>query len=135
MRFLGVDFGGARIGLAVGESEFGITTARPNIASEKSLAKNAELLSKFAKREDVERIVLGIPLYSDDRMANVCRQLGEQLKALGWHVELVDESYTSVEAETDLRQYDLKASQRRKLRDGEAARRILERFFIEQAGA
>ena len=55
--------------------------------------------------------------------------LAGQIEALGKSVALVDESLTSVGAEEHLREMGLKASERRKLRDGEAAARILERYF------
>lgn len=127
-----MDFGFKRIGLAIAESEFGIATARPSIDATGTLKKDAENLNAFAKRESVNRIVLGLPIEEDGnhgKMARVCQTVASHLEVLGWTVELIDERYSSLEAEKTLRQEDLKASQRRKLRDGEAARILLERYL------
>jgi hypothetical protein len=62
-------------------------------------------------------------------MARICRTLAEQLRGLGLQVELVDESFTSVEADRTLRDEGLTAAGRRKQRDGEAACLIIERYL------
>lgn len=132
MRILGVDFGFKRIGLAIAESEFGITTGKPALDATGTLRRDAENIVQFAKREQVDRIILGLPVEEDGnhgKMARICRTVASHLEELGFAVDLVDERYSSVEAENTLRQEDLKASQRRKLRDGEAARILLERYL------
>jgi putative Holliday junction resolvase len=138
MRLLGVDFGFKRIGLAIAETEPSIITPRPAIGASGTLKTDALVLSEYAKREAVDAVVVGIPLETDGvegRMARICRTVAQNLRELGWTVHAVDESLSSVQADTGLREFGLKASQRRKLRDGEAARVILERFIDEQAHA
>lgn len=136
MRVLGVDFGSRRIGIAVGESEFRVATPRLPLPASGTLAKDAAAIAELAQEEQVEVIALGQPLNEDDeRMANICGRLGELLRAVGWKVVLIDESFTSVQAETNLQSAALKGSRRRRLRDGEAAAIILDRFFDEQASA
>lgn len=138
MRVLGVDFGFARIGLAVGESEHGITSMRPPIAASGKLADDAAKIAALAKREEAEVVVVGLPYEEDGtagRMVRVCLQLADRLQEQGCTVATVDESGSTHAAEANLRQQsELKASQRRKMRDAEAARIILERFFDEQTG-
>ena len=132
MRILGVDFGFKRIGLAIGESEFGITAAKPAIDATGTLKRDAENLAGVARKEQVDMVVLGLPVEEDGnhgKMARVCQTVAEHIRGHGLKVDLVDERYSSVEAETALRQEDLRASQRRKLRDGEAARILLERYM------
>jgi len=132
MRLLGVDYGFKRIGLAVAEVEFGIITPRPALEASGTLARDAANLADIAKKEAVDRTVLGLPIEEDGnhgKMARVCQTVADHLRSLGQIVELVDERMSSVEAESHLRQEDLKASQRRKLRDGEAARILLERYI------
>lgn len=136
MRVLAVDFGFKRIGLAMGETDHGIATARPNMTANGSLRADAEQISQLAKREMAERIVLGLPLDPDGtegRMARICGQLAGHLEALGWTVSLIDERLSSKSAEVVLREEGLKASQRRKRVDGEAAVTIFEMFIHEQA--
>lgn len=134
MRVLGVDLGKLRIGIAVGESEFEVATPRPNLKASGTLKKDADAIDSLAKREAVERIIVGLPLNEeDDRMARICGMLAEHLRALGWDVELVNESFSSVQAEEHLR--ELKGSVRARRKDGEAAAIILERYFDGQARA
>lgn len=79
-----------------------------------------------------EAIVLGLPLEPggvEGRMAKIARALAKEIEDAGCPVKLVDETLTSVQAEAELVADGLKVSQRRKLRDGEAARLILERYI------
>lgn len=136
MRVMAVDFGGKRIGIAIGDVEFGIITPRPTLAATGTLKSDAAMIAKAAHAEEVERILLGVPIHEDDpRMERICRSLGGHIEAEGWAVEYVDEAFTSEQAESHLRTFDLKASERRKHRDGEAARLILERWLHEKASA
>jgi putative holliday junction resolvase len=151
MRLLGVDFGFKRIGLAVAETEPQIITARATIEASGTLKIDAEKLAVIAKREEVDTVVVGLPIEEsgeEGKMARICRRLGGLLADHGVEVCFVDESYSSLEAERNLRLDHqgqdapdthaleghgtvLKASQIRKLKDGEAARLILERFIAE----
>ncbi len=133
-----MDFGSKRIGLAVGEAEFGVASPKPPLAASGRLSADAERIVAEAARHGAQAIVLGLPLAedgSDTKMAGVCRKLAEHLRELGWPVHLADERLTSVEAERAMQGAGLKASQARRRKDGEAAARILERFFREAGGA
>lgn len=130
MRLLGVDFGSKRIGLATGYDDPPIASARRGVLPTGSLKGDARQIWAIAEAEEADLIVLGIPVNEEDeRMARVCRKLADELRALGLSVEEVDESLTSVEAEDSLRETGASAAKRRGLKDGEAARIILERFL------
>ncbi|MFI5385496.1 MAG: Holliday junction resolvase RuvX [Fimbriimonadales bacterium] len=172
MRLLGVDFGFKRIGLAIAEKEHGIVTPRPNLRATGTLAKDAQRLVEMAKKEEVDLVVIGLPIEEsgeEGRMARICRALAGHIADGGVRVQVVDESFTSLEAEVRLRDggstakglkaaaslarseggdaeppaptpsasrheppgkmRGLKAIQRRRLKDGEAARLILERYL------
>ncbi len=131
MRLLGIDFGFARIGAAVTDDAVGLPSALPAFAASGKLKVDAEAIAVLAKRQEAEKIVLGLPLEEgvEGKMARVMRQLGGHLQATGLVVDYVDETLTSVEAEQGLRGTDMKASQRKKRRDGEAACLILERYL------
>jgi putative Holliday junction resolvase len=132
MRLLGIDFGFKRIGVAVAETEVGIVTPRAPFEASGALKRDAEAITLLAKREEVDAVVLGLPIEEsgeEGRMARICRTLADHIAGNGIVVHLVDESMTSVQADGALRQDGLKASQRRKLRDGEAAALILERYL------
>lgn len=135
MRLLGIDFGFKRIGVATVDSLVGLPSPRTALAASGALKKDAAAIDALGKKELAEAIVIGLPVEPDGqegRMARICRQLAEHLNSLNWKVHLVDESLSSVQAEqTLLLQDDLKASQRKKRRDGEAACLILERYLAE----
>lgn len=131
MRVLGVDFGFRRIGIAVGETEPRVASARPQIPATGSLERNAAAIAEIAEREGAKALVLGVPRNpeGDDRMERLCLRLSDRLRALGWDVELIDESLSTVQAEQTLANSGLKAASRKRIRDSEAARIILERYF------
>ena len=136
MRLLAVDWGTKRIGIAVGETEHKVATARNPITPTGTLKKDAGLILELAESEEAQVVVLGLPLEPggvEGRMAKIARMLGAEIEAAGMRVELIDETLTSVEAESSMASQGLKASQRRKLRDGEAACLILERFLHGKA--
>lgn len=138
MRVLAVDLGAARIGVAIGELEFKIASPKPALAASGTLQRDAEAIVQLAKTEAAHCVVVGLPLGAsgdETRMSRVCRQLGEKIEAMGWRVAYVNEAMTSVEAEQVLRESDRTAAARRKVRDGEAACRILDRFFHEVEGS
>ena len=134
-RALSVDFGGKRIGVAVGETGAKVATARPNIEASGTLAKDAQAIFALAAKEGADVIVVGLPTDADGetKMSRVCRKLGESIAALGARVAYIDEAFTSAEAERDMVEVGLKGSERRKRSDGEAACRILERYFDQEA--
>ncbi len=130
MRVLAVDFGGSRIGLAAGDLQ-GIASPLPYLAASGTLARDAQAILKVAKTHEAELIAVGLPLNEggeETKMSRICRKLGDSIAALGMEVEYVDESFTSMESETALREEGLKASQVRRRVDGEAAVRIFARL-------
>lgn len=134
MRVLGVDFGGARIGLAAMDSKSMTPRALPPLAATGTLAKDAALIAAAARKEEAELAVVGIPLSDGEetKMSRICRMLAEKIEAEGLRVELVDESLTSQMAEEGLRAEGLTAGQAKKRVDGEAAIRILLRWAAER---
>jgi len=130
LRVLGVDFGTKRIGIAVGDSELGIASARSTFPASGSLAKDADAIQKLAKQEGAEAVVVGVPLNPEgsDRMHQVCLQLAGRIEQLGFQVFTVDERLSSFEGEENLKTVFRPSAARRHI-DAEAARLILERFF------
>ena len=131
MRVLGVDLGKKRIGLAVMDTEVGLARPLPQISALAALAKDAEQVLGVAKKEQASAVVLGLPLNGGEetRMSSVMRRFGTELESRGLSVFYVDESLTSLQAETSLFESGLKASQRKKRLDSESACLILERFL------
>jgi len=132
VRVLAVDWGGARIGIAVGESEFGIASPRQAIKATGSLAKDAALLKQLVDEEQVGMAIIGVPVHAENpRMARVCLQFAERLRELGVEVRTIDESLTTELSHLDLAEQGYTAAQRKHLVDSEAALRIALRYFSE----
>lgn len=115
----------------MGDDTVKVASPRPALSASGTLAKDASALVAWARQEEAQALVIGLPLQadgSDTRMSRVIRKLGEIL-AKELPVHTVDEFNTSHEAETAMVDAGLSGSQRRKASDGEAACRILERYF------
>ncbi len=133
MRLLGIDFGRSRIGVAVVESEFGVSTARPFLPASGTLAKDAEEITKIATKEEASKVVFGLPSEDpNDKAAKIIRRLASIVEGNGLDVEFVNESMTSFESEAAMLESGLKGSERRARVDGESACRILERYLNKE---
>lgn len=131
---MGVDFGFKRIGIAIVDSDSRLPSPRPTLSASGKLKSDAISLGQLAAKEYADAIVLGLPLEPDGtegRLARICRQLAGHLTELGKQVHLTDERLSSIEAQDRLFVEDLKASQRKKRLDSEAACIILERYLSE----
>jgi putative Holliday junction resolvase len=107
MRFLGIDFGEKRIGLAISDPAGRL--AVPLTTLERRNDRSAlRQIAEIAREEGVERLVLGEPvdLFGNrGPTAERARGFGARLAAMtGLTVEWVDEALTSVEAAARLRQ-------------------------------
>jgi putative holliday junction resolvase len=102
LRTLGVDWGRARVGVAVSD-ETGLLSRPVGTVREGSQAGSAEAVAKLAAREGAAEIVVGLPLNMDGTegdSARSARAFGEALKtAAGLPVVFWDERLSSVEGE------------------------------------
>lgn len=136
---LGLDVGTRRIGVAVGDTL--TRTARPLAVVPRG--REIPALAALASEHAVRRIVMGCPYNvdgSEHALAPGIRELAAQLQAsTGLSIQLVDERYSSLEAEAALR--DRRASGSRRARidrgtlDSAAAAIILERWLAGEDGA
>jgi putative Holliday junction resolvase len=110
-RFLAVDLGTRRVGLAVTDPLRIIASPLRYLpfTGEGPLAR--ELL-RLAAEQDVERAIVGLPLAEDGAETPGCRRarrLARRLQAGGLAAVLWDERYSSREAEEALRQMGVKS--------------------------
>jgi putative Holliday junction resolvase len=132
MRYLAIDYGTKRTGLAICDPTETIVSPLTVIRSEKGLL---EKISEVINSENVGAIVLGLPLNMDDSQgpqAKLVLKFAEKLrKSLQIPVHLQDERLSSFGAEEKLASAGLtKATQKNRL-DAVAAAEILE-VFLEQ---
>jgi putative Holliday junction resolvase len=129
MRYLGVDVGRARIGLALADDLIGV--ARP-LETVRRGGRGADLaaLRKVAQDHEVDRAVVGLPLNMDGTegpSARDARAFAQAVgSALGVPVELFDERLSTFDAELRLRERGIPARAQRGLIDAEAAAVILQ---------
>lgn len=129
MRYLGIDLGRARIGLALADDV--LRTARPHsMVPRRSDAADLAAIGEVARAYEVERAVVGLPLNmdgSEGASARFARGFAGKLgAALGVPVELHDERLSTFEAEGRLRDQGVRARDQRALIDAEAAAVILQ---------
>lgn len=101
MRYLALDVGDRRIGLAVGDDAFGITRALPTLRRSRRLAADIDRIAAIARGEEVETLVIGLPLTlqgDEGPQATRVRRFADALAPTGFPLELYDERNTTLEA-------------------------------------
>ncbi len=136
MRFLGVDVGRVRIGLALADDVLRVARPLRTVARRADAATLAEI-ARAAREYEVDRTVVGLPLNMDGtegESARHARGFAAKLEAaLGVPVELFDERLSTFEAETRLRDQGFSAKDRRSRVDAEAAAVILQGWLDRSA--
>jgi putative Holliday junction resolvase len=136
-RVLGLAFGTRRIGLAISDPDAKLAFPAGCLARE-GLQNDLAALCALIREHQVRRIVVGLPIHMDGRCgpeAEAARCFARELaEATGLAVEMIDERWTTVEAERALRESPGGRRKRREARDSVAAT-ILLRTFLEREGA
>ena len=134
-RYLGIDYGEKRIGLAISDPTLTIAQAYKTIhfASKKNLMQQ---ISSIVKELEIEKIVLGLPLTmkgSDSKKTTEVREFGEKLnEILSIPVIYFDERLSSVRAHQILREYGKQPSKSRQKIDQLAAQQILQTYLDKE---
>ncbi len=135
MRYLAIDYGDKHTGLAVCDPAETIASPLTVIDGQKGLL---DKIARIATAENVEAIVLGLPLNMDDSTgprARLVLKFAEQLKNhLQIPVHFQDERLTTFAAEDKIAPANLSRKKKKKRLDAIAAAQILE-TFLEQKGA
>ncbi len=129
---LAFDFGLKRIGVAMGETRLGRANALATLEAETNDARFAEI-ARLIQEWQPTRLVIGLPLSldgSEHEMTARCRRFANQLHGrFGLPVTLVDERFTSAEADSALREGGLDWKARKGKTDALAAQYILQDYF------
>ena len=135
MRTMGIDFGDARIGLAVSDLT-GTLVGEAWTMEEWNMERAAIRIAEEAKRREVGTLVLGLPKNMDGSegpRAEKSRQFRELLiKESGLPVVLWDERRSSIEAHAILHAAGKKERAHRGTVDAVAASLILEGYLDSQ---
>ncbi len=100
MRCLGVDLGGKRLGLAVGDDATGVATPL-EVVPYRGVQAAAEMLVAAARRHGAERVVIGLPTRADGTETPACRRshaVAAAVAELGLEVRLQPEYLSTDEA-------------------------------------
>lgn len=131
MRFLGIDHGSRRIGLAYGD-EIGVATPLPAIASEDVPTQWAALATVLRERRITE-VVVGHPLNMDGSSGPKALEVEAFARRIesefALPVHLVDERLTSYEAESTIPPSKRRAVRKTGLVDSRAATIVLQDFL------
>jgi putative holliday junction resolvase len=133
---LAFDFGVKRIGVAVGERRLGQARALTTIADEAN-AQRFAAIGKLIDEWKAARLLVGRPLSDDGsphEMTDRCERFANQLAGrFQLAVDLVDERFSSLTADEEMRQSGSRKTstwqQRKERIDAEAARVILQSWF------
>ena len=133
MRWLAVDAGLARVGLAICDPDERLAVPLEVVPAGVAFPAIRTIVS----RDGVQGVVLGLPLTPrglEEESARMARKLGDRIeRSLGLPVEYEDERFTSVEAERlDARAHSPRGSGPRQSSDDLAAVLILEQFLARR---
>jgi len=132
MRYLAIDHGTKRTGLAICDAGETIASPLSVIHGQKELLKK---IAEIVEAENVEAVVVGLPLNmtgTESSQTKLVRKFAEQLKdRLSVPVHLQDERLSSFSAEEKLAPADFTRGKRKKRIDAVAAAEILG-AFLEQ---
>jgi putative Holliday junction resolvase len=129
---IAIDLGARRIGVAVTDG-LGLTAQPHATIQRRGGRRDLDAIAEIVRAMDAARIVLGLPLAPGGergRAALSAEAFAARLRAaVDVPVELIDESFSTVEAEEVLIAADLSRARRREVVDKVAAAVILRRWL------
>jgi putative Holliday junction resolvase len=131
-RYLAIDYGEKRVGLALSDPTFTIAQSLDTILY-KSRKKLIVELKEIISRHNIKKIILGLPLTmkgSDSEKTVEVREFGAELEGqIDIPLVLFDERLTSIQAQQIIRQFGKKPSKHRAKIDQFAARTLLQTYL------
>jgi len=132
MRYLAIDYGAKRIGLAVCDAAETIASPYGVLHGQKDLIQR---IGRVVASENIEAVVLGLPLNMDDSEGPQAKKVRAFAKELQSHLRVPvyfqDERLSSFGAEQKLQEIGLSKAKRLERLDALAAAEILQ-AFLEQ---
>ena len=134
MRYLAIDYGAKRTGLAVCDAAETIASPYAVLHGQKDLIQQ---IGRVVASEDIQAIVLGLPLNMDDSEGPQAKKVRAFARELQAHVRIPvyfqDERLSSFGAEEKLEEIGLRKGKRRERLDALAAAEILQAFLEHKA--
>ena len=132
MKYLAIDYGQKRVGLAISTSDEKLILPYKTLTytSRKKLVSD---ITSIVATENIQRIVIGLPIGINGEETLITRQVKNLVrdlkKKLDVPVDLVDESYSSYNADRILKNRGMSAKKIKKVIDQQAAVDILNTYF------
>ena len=138
-KVLGLDLGTKTIGIAMSDElliAHGYETFR---FEEFNYKKAREHVIELCQKYDIEEIALGIPYYASGDIsprAASCLRFKDDLLKLNPNlkIEMIDESYSTIEADELLKEQNLSYYKRKEIIDEMASVIILNRYLAQKGG-
>ncbi len=134
MRYLGIDSGTKRTGLALSDAR-GIVSPLQVLQATGDMEQDARQILEVADEYGADALVLGLPLNMDGTegpQAKLCKKLADSLKKYGnLPVHLYDERLTSRAADSQLVDGRRLTRKKKKARHDAVAAQILLQSFLE----
>ena len=134
MRIIGIDYGMKRIGIAISDPLETFALPLTKVDREKDDTKNSiKIIQSVENKDDIGKIVVGLPLHlsgAESDMSKIVRAFAKKLEEVtGKEVVLFDERFTSKQADTLLREREMKRKKRSQVIDILSATLILQSYL------
>jgi len=139
IRFLGIDYGTKRIGLAIGDSDTGVASPLKTVIAQGEAGEQVRAVLRAAREYDFDAFVVGLPLNMDDtegKQAKLTRVFGDALaQAVGRPVHYCDERLSSRTARELLVPAELSRKKAKRAENAVAAQVMLQAFLDNWAAS
>jgi putative Holliday junction resolvase len=135
VRALGLDLGGRRIGVAISDSDGRVATPIATLerARGKGRATDHRAIAGLVAEWEAEIVAVGLPLSLDGSVGpaaeGVLAEIAELAQVLAVPIETVDERFTTVTADQQLRASGVRGRDRSKVIDQMAAAVLLQAWL------
>lgn len=132
---MGLDYGAKTVGVAISDTLLQIAHPKETIFrdNEKRLRKTLARIEELARLEEVERIVVGLPLLPDGtegERAQKAKEFAQKVQTrTDISVVLQDERFTTTVSDEELDEMQVKPEDRKKMIDQLAACHILDEYL------
>lgn len=135
VRYLGIDFGTKRLGLAISD-ELGIIAGRYGTIERKGTKTDVDKLKRIVEREKIQKVIIGYPKNMDGSSGDTVRKVEDFVsnikRQINIPIETWDERLSSVSAEKILIRGNVKRRKRKKVIDQLSAVIILQNYLNYQ---
>lgn len=130
-RLLAIDYGASKIGIALSDP-LKILAKEYEVIWQKEVDNVIDVIQEMCKKNDVEKIILGMPVSLDGKLngqAQVVQVFQAELEIIGLPIICVDERYSTKRAEEMMREQKKTEEEIKMFSDAVAARVILQDYL------